>query len=64
MIYPQNPPGTSKRKEEGIVKNHPGTLNNQKIPSETMKNQPGTLKNYKKTAWNHEKLTLNLKKPT
>ena len=30
------------------MKNQLGTLNNQKIPSETMKNQPGTLKNPKK----------------
>ena len=45
------------------MKNQLGTLNNQKIPSETMKNQPGTLKNYKKNILEPKKLTWNLEKP-
>ena len=60
MIYPQNPPGTSKNQSK--------TLKNIDSPLGTMKNEPGTLKNHKnqpgtlktdlepwKLTWNHEK---------
>ena len=64
MIYPQNPPGTSKNQPEtlknhenplGTMKNKPGTLKNHKNRPGTITNQPGTLKTIKPT-WSREKL--------
>ena len=54
MIYPQYPPGTSKKQSE--------TLTNEN-PLGTMKNEPGTLKNHKNQPGTIKKLTWNLKKP-
>ena len=71
MIYPQNPPGTSKNQPEtlknrenplGTIKNNPGTLKNQKKPSETMNNQPETLKNHKKNIFGTKKTNLGPRK--